>query len=208
VSLDLIERLPAKSGRGQLDRQWDPIDPPANLCDELVSRFGCLEQRIDSARSQQKELFRFGADRRAFGLAGTIAWNGEGRKRFEILSRDIQSHSARGQYSELWAALQELGNQGGRLYNMLHVIKHEQLRFLADDPAELVDRDRAGLQVASNGLCDLGGHQRRLTQGSEPDNTRPACQLAIQAPGNLEGDTRFADSGGAGDRDQPCVRSH
>ena len=117
-------RQDAQARCRQLDRQREPIQPPANLGDRRNVLIRQLELRIDAPGSFGEELDRIACLELFDGSVGTgerERWNAD-----LSLTGDAQAHSARDQHRQPGTGGVELRDERRRLDDLLQIVEDQQ----------------------------------------------------------------------------------
>ena len=200
--LQLARRHDPQPGRGQLDRQRDPIQPPA---DPPGHRGGLLVPgqrhplRGGPVRQQPHRLA--GQDRPG---VSAVARSAHGRHPVDALSADAERLAAGGQQRQVRAAPQQrVGQLRARADHVLTVVQQYQQDSPAHRIHQRVQHRTARLLPHPQHVSHRHRDQIRVTQRGKIREPYPVPG-AIQQPGrHLQSEPGLARPACAGQRDQP-----
>ena len=184
-----------RSCRGQLDRQGEPVQPPAHLCHRPGVLRGEAEARIDGLRPLHEEG-RGG--RRADDIGGCSGLGHlQGEDRQELLATHVERGAAGGQDLQRGTLGQQRGHQlPDRGQQVLAVVEQQQeLRRaqVGDDGVgdRLIDAGRD----AQRGR-DGRAHEARIGERREIDKDHAIGKLRGHVAGDGQGQPRLPDAAG------------
>jgi hypothetical protein len=128
---ELVHPEGGASGGGQLDGQWDAIQPSTNRAGERGRSRVQGEGSVDRLSASHEQLDRGRLDR-MLGMLGVLRRQRERGHAVDVLPRGPQRLLAGGQHPRARIGMQQrLGHPGCRLDHVLAVVQHEQqvLRF-------------------------------------------------------------------------------
>jgi hypothetical protein len=160
---DLGRRQARGPGGGQLDRQREPVQPPAELRD--VRCRSRIEQPRCTRRARPREEQLHGG--RGLDLSRVVGrWQGQGVQLQDMLAGHLQWHATCGQDCHPGAVFEkELGHLGHRVQHVLAVVKDQQSLGLGQ--ADQRDAQRREPQRLADRARNVRGvsHPRKLTYG-------------------------------------------
>jgi hypothetical protein len=123
-----LGRQHAHARRRQLERQRQPVQPPADLDDRLRVVGRQHEGRAHCLRPRDEELHR-GCLRQPRGI-GAVRQR-QRRHRVFLLGGQAQRHAAGGQHRQVRAGVEQRADERGGVDEMLEVVEHQQAGTLA-----------------------------------------------------------------------------
>ena len=188
---DRLQRKDAGVCRGELDREREPVEAPADREHLATMAAADVQIGIRGGRARGKQVARVGVGKR--------------RHRVLDLGRHAQQLAARRQHREAWALVEQSTDERRRRKDTLEVVQEEQQLAVADSPRERVLERLSRLFTDVEHLRDRGQNLRRVVDPCEPDEERAVDERARDATGYLEGEARLAGATGTGERHERCV---
>ena len=151
----------AKSRRGQLERQRYPVESSANRCD-VGPVGGCeCEGGLRLHRTLHEELDGGGRQQRVHADCVHIG-NGQRRYRELVLNADRERCPTGRDHAHAGTTRHQLGDVGGRVARVLHVVEQQESAASADHRRDRVQRRTpVGFGDAERG-ADRGHHVTHL----------------------------------------------
>jgi hypothetical protein len=185
---------------GELDGQGDAVQPRADLTNGGRQRSqgrggepGPFDEQAHRVRLGDR------LDRSALGQVG----NGESRHQPYHLAGDAQGFSAGGHDSQSRAGAQQRVDQlGARGDHVLAVVQYQEDGLGAQVLSEDLGRRLESLLAQGERSGHRTRHHRGVDQLGQLDEPGPVPMLGTRPRRDLEGQSRLAHSGGAGERDQ------
>ena len=198
---DLEERDRPDAGRGQLDGQGDPVEPPAQPTQGLDFLLPDHEPVSGIGRAVEEQAHRIRAQHR---VPGVVAGNRQRRDRRDPLTGDGQTFPTRREDSRSAGARQAVEHQrGGRRDQVLAIVEHDEHRTGGEEVGQRVLDRLAGLQLHAEDAAHRLGDHGRIRDPGELDEPR-----AVPVPGrdlgrDLQREPGLPDPSDPGERDQP-----
>ena len=188
--------------RGELDRERDPVEAPANggrrRRDAALGNVpwlgGTCPRHEEPDRAVPEDVFH---------VLVVFRWHIEWRDPVDVLAGDSQRLAAGRQQRDAGAGAQQcLGHAGGRLDHVLTVV---------DDQQELPGADRARDTFVRHGARNVREAERTRHSGRDKLRTRQGAELGDEyaigksrqkVPRDLQAQSRLADAAGADQADQ------
>ena len=186
---DLLGRQHAHARRGELDRERDAVEPPADLGHGRRVARRQRERRRRGLRPLDEQLHRLGARHR--------------RHEPRRLAAHAERLAARRQHREPRAGAQQLlGELRALLHQVLAVVEDEQHPVAADLGHEQLERRRAGALGEVQHGRDVRGERVAVGERREV-HPGDAGEVGGRAQRRLAGESRLAAAAGAGEGQQP-----
>src|SRR5207244_3491018 len=146
-----LRRKQPKSGGGELDRQWQPIEPAADLPDDRGVVVGELEVRTNAAGPIDEQLNGLRATEIGRRDATRFGRQRERRYGQDLLGSNVERLAARDDGGDSRALAEEVGHDPGRRGHLLEVVEDEEDLPLVEAIDELLeDRPIDGLAEATH----------------------------------------------------------
>ena len=189
--------------RGQLDGEWHPVQPTADLDDRSDVRFVERELRAGAPRALDEQLDGFESRHRLEIGWSVFAGHAQRRDPERHLSLDAERLTARRHHHQRRAATQECRRQGGALSDeVLAVVEENQNTVFVDRAGEGVG-DRRSEMDQPDRLRDGGADLVGVPDGSQIDEP-DAPGMSVETLGcHLEGEPRLAATPGASEGERP-----
>ncbi len=184
---------------GELDRQRDPIQPPADLTDG---------GDVSGTQGEVAAHGRRALDEQGHRIAGPGGGHARvrGRQRQrpqpeDLLTVHAQRLPARGQETHPPAAAQDAGCQDSRCaQQVLAIVEHHQRVFGAQELYDATGRGQARPRAHPQGGRDGLRHRLFVNGGVELAQPRPVAEGRQLVGGGVQRQTRLADPAGADHR--------
>ncbi len=169
---NLSRREQLRSRRGELDRERQPVEPPADAGDLRGAGRVELEARIDRLRPHREEPHRVGLDERLERKVGVGSV--ERRHRVLALGCQPQRGAARGEDPEARGRGEEVADEGRGGEDLLEVVEHEQHPPLAQVLDHTVGRAFRSPSRTSSDSAIVATRSSGSETGARPTNSAPS----------------------------------
>ncbi len=193
-------------GSGQLDGEWEPLQPgtQGRYISAIVRVEGKVRLDLPGALDEKlhRWVLRKGFRRYDLPPVGYA----KRRHREASLAPYVQGLPAGDEHLNPWAYLQEHHDRGGSFEHLLKVVQHEEHPAFADvfQQRRLNGSTTFFFQIE----CVRQGWQYgvRINNGSQVHEVSAVFELLEQAGCYLQGEARLADARRAGEGKQACFR--
>ena len=201
---ELVRREDMQGGGGQLDRQRDPVEAPADRRGEGGIGRGRLDLRAADRGPGEEQ-----GDRRvAHELGGIGLVRGGNRERFhphDALARDTDRDPARGQDGQPGRPGEEVGQGGRGRADVFDRVEDEHARGAAERLGERLNQRPPRLVGDAHRPGDGGHDQRRVTHPVERHERDPTVPPRHRAARQLDGQAALAHATDPRQRDERPV---
>ena len=185
----LARRQRTEPGRGELDRERNPLEPVAHVA-ELVA-LGVDGRACRGGARAEKLACRARLERRDIDHA---------------LGREPQRPPARREHGEAGSRVEQPGHRRGAVDEMLEVVEHEQELASTNGVRDELGPARRTRLAQPKRTRDRGQQQARVLERREVDDDGAVGEPAAETMRELDRDSRLPDPARADERDQPRAR--
>lgn len=200
----LVEGEGAHPGRGEFDRQWQPVQALDQLRHRLGVVLGDLEPGQDGRGAPAEQLHRRAGEQ--LPDRGPTARDRRRQRRHHehLLPGDAQHVAAGRQHADTGRGPEQgVGQARAGVDEVLAVVQHKQQPPAADMAGDHVEGGAAGLvhqaQRGGHGM----GQQLRVAQPGQLHDAHPVAERAGDRGGGTQRHPGLADAPGPRQRDQP-----
>ena len=168
--------------RNELDRERQPIQPPADLCHERSRR----QLSAGRASPAEEQLFRVsGGQRRYLEL---------------VLPVQVEPSATRREHTQTRRAFQQLAHNRRGIQQLLEVVEEQQELAVPQLVVQALLRQ-------PERLCDRGADECRIDERRQPDEPDAVGEGIGELMCRAKGNACLAGTTGAGQRHEPSVAS-
>jgi hypothetical protein len=198
VVADLVRGQEPAPGRGQLDRQRQPLQAVADLGDHLGVAGGQLERRVHrlgavDEKGHGRDLRQFDHVRDEQPPVGPPFRHGQRRRGELPLAADVEGDPTRRQHLEVGAAGQQLRDLRRRRDEPLHVVQNQQPALVRQRQDQAVERRTVGGLRQLEPAGDRQRHEVGIDERREVDEVDAGGEVAAQIFGDGERQAGLAD---------------
>jgi hypothetical protein len=190
------------AGGGQLDREGETVDEPADLRDGDDVVLGQGEAVTDRLRPIDEQLH--GRQRRHLVGRRRFRERGHGERVDRVLAFHPEAKNGAARRDDLHtrAASQELVERGRDTHDLFQVVEHKQGRVVREVVDQDVQRRPRPVHGRTHGRRDAGQNQLGGVDRGERHERRPPREAVVQSLAHCDGEPRLADAARAGEGDQ------
>src|SRR5579864_5136094 len=196
------QRQELEAGGGQLKRQGQPIQAPADLRNQRGSAGVKLHGGLNLVCPLEEE--RYGSIVGERLLVWKACWIGQGQRLDDQLAfaPHPQRLPARHQDFELRTGSQQLEQEWRRLHHLFEVVQDEQQVLVLQCCFQVLEWRAGATALEAKGLHDSRKDQPGIGNGSQRDETDSIEEDIPHLCCHLERQARLAHAAGAGERQQ------
>jgi hypothetical protein len=200
----LLRRENISQGGCQFDREWQPVEPTADLRNRRRAfvrqgEFGPLRPR---ALDKQAHCFVLA---QVNSVGSAVCWQRQRLDREDIFAVDAQRFPARREHFEVGTGREEIVDERRRREHVLDVVEDEKKLAIPQCHEQSIGKRLVSSLTDANRLGDGGNDEVRFAHWGEIDEAGAIVELGDEIRGNLSGETGLTDPTGTSQGEQRNV---